>query len=130
VLITKKNNILYIQIWYALENDLYLEASRLFLLAKMVYKNLQIEEDVPFVVIVSKIGNGYRWELLRSNVCSRKNTFPVVQKQWDAISQFRLHIIQKAENHLKNTSCSAQVVISPSPLDSRVCDTNVHSIRL
>ncbi|KAI8578447.1 hypothetical protein K450DRAFT_246858 [Umbelopsis ramanniana AG] len=77
------------QIWHALENDLYLEASRLFLLAKMVYKNLQIEEDVPFVVI---------------------NTFPVVQKQWDAISQFKLHIIQRAENHLKNTSCGAQVV--------------------
>ncbi|KAG2175193.1 hypothetical protein INT44_007681 [Umbelopsis vinacea] len=104
------------QIWHALENDLYLEASRLFLLAKMVYKNLQTEEDVPFVVIVSTI-----WKrcclgelLLRSNlVFAPKNTFPVVQKQWDAISQFRLHIIQRAENHLKSTSCSAQVKIPP-----------------
>jgi len=54
--ITKSNTICsHRQIWHALENDLYLEASRLFLLAKMVYKNLQMEEDVPFVVIVSLI---------------------------------------------------------------------------
>jgi hypothetical protein len=47
--------LLYPQIWHALENDLYLEASRLYLLAKMVYKNLQVEEGVPFVVIVSSV---------------------------------------------------------------------------
>ncbi|CAM0143125.1 unnamed protein product [Umbelopsis sp. WA50703] len=74
------------QIWHALESDQYLEASRLYLLAKMVYKNLLIEEGVPFVVIV------------------------IVQKQWDAISQFKNHILQRAESYLRNTICSAQLV--------------------
>ncbi|KAJ2964423.1 hypothetical protein NQZ79_g646 [Umbelopsis isabellina] len=77
------------QIWHALESDQYLEASRLYLLAKMVYKNLLVEEGVPFVVV---------------------DTFPVVQKQWDAISQFKNHILQRAESYLKNTTCSAQLV--------------------
>jgi hypothetical protein len=79
----------------------------------MVYKNLQIEEDVPFVVIVSMILKMVFVEgaFVVPNALSLKNTFPVVQKQWDAISQFKLHIIQRAENHLKNTNCGAQVKI-------------------
>lgn len=43
------------QIWHALEHDHYLTAARLYLIAKVVYKNLQAEqEDMTFTVEVGE----------------------------------------------------------------------------
>ncbi|CAJ0867774.1 8044_t:CDS:10 [Entrophospora sp. SA101] len=69
------------QIWRSLENHKYLNASRLYLIARLVYKNLQVQnDDVPFNISV---------------------TFPVVQRQWDAVSHFKSQILQKATQYLK-----------------------------
>ncbi|KAG9298438.1 hypothetical protein G9A89_008702 [Geosiphon pyriformis] len=76
------------QIWRSLENHKYLNASRLYLIAKLVYKNLQAHnEDAPFSV---------------------STTFPVVQRQWDAVSHFKTQILQKATNFLKVLNQSEQ----------------------
>ncbi|CAG8458901.1 849_t:CDS:10 [Diversispora eburnea] len=70
------------QIWRSLESHKYLNASRLYLIAKLVYKNLQAyNEESPFDVSV---------------------TFPVVQRQWDAVSHFKTQILQKATQYLKS----------------------------
>ncbi|CAI2165489.1 7688_t:CDS:10 [Funneliformis geosporum] len=76
------------QIWRSLESHKYLNASRLYLIAKLVYKNLQAHNDnSPFNVSV---------------------TFPVVQRQWDAVSHFKSQILQKAIQYLKITDQSEQ----------------------
>ncbi|CAG8557294.1 7524_t:CDS:10, partial [Funneliformis caledonium] len=76
------------QIWRSLESHKYLNASRLYLIAKLVYKNLQAHnDDSPFNVSV---------------------TFPVVQRQWDAVSHFKSQILQKARQYLKITDQSEQ----------------------
>ncbi|GES99501.1 conserved oligomeric Golgi complex subunit 1-like [Rhizophagus clarus] len=75
------------QIWRSLESHKYLNASRLYLIAKLVYKNLQAHDDTPFNVSV---------------------TFPVVQRQWDAVSHFKSQILQKARYYLKITEQSEQ----------------------
>ncbi|KAF0488714.1 Conserved oligomeric golgi complex subunit 1 [Gigaspora margarita] len=76
------------QIWRSLESHKYLNASRLYLIAKLVYKNLQAHnEDAPFNVSV---------------------TFPVVQRQWDAVSHFKAQILQKATLYLKVIEQSEQ----------------------
>ncbi|CAG8760201.1 9406_t:CDS:2, partial [Racocetra persica] len=76
------------QIWRSLESHKYLNASRLYLIAKLVYKNLQAHnEDSPFNVSV---------------------TFPVVQRQWDAVSHFKAQILQKATLYLKVIEQSEQ----------------------
>ena len=36
-------------------------------------------------------------------------TFPVVQRQWDAVSHFKSQILQKARQYLKVTDQSEQV---------------------
>ncbi|RUP52153.1 hypothetical protein BC936DRAFT_139479 [Jimgerdemannia flammicorona] len=78
------------QVWHALEQDHYLTAARLYLIAKVVYKNLQAEqEDVPFTV---------------------GTTFPVVQRQWDAVSHFKTQIVQKGVQYLKVVDQSEQNV--------------------
>ncbi|CAG8749565.1 27626_t:CDS:10, partial [Dentiscutata erythropus] len=70
------------------ESHKYLNASRLYLIAKLVYKNLQAHnEDSPFNVSV---------------------TFPVVQRQWDAVSHFKAQILQKATLYLKVIEQSEQ----------------------
>ncbi|CAG8494239.1 12761_t:CDS:10, partial [Dentiscutata heterogama] len=79
---------LLVDIWRSLESHKYLNASRLYLIAKLVYKNLQAHnEDSPFNVSV---------------------TFPVVQRQWDAVSHFKAQILQKATLYLKVIEQSEQ----------------------
>ncbi|CAG8557339.1 8682_t:CDS:10 [Paraglomus brasilianum] len=76
------------QIWRSLESHKYLNASRLYLIAKRVYKNLQVHnESMPFSIPTS---------------------FPVVQRQWDAVSHFKTQILQKATLFLKTIDQSEQ----------------------
>ncbi|KAL1918755.1 uncharacterized protein VTP21DRAFT_2777 [Calcarisporiella thermophila] len=78
------------QIWRALEDQKYLLASRLYLLAKAVYKNLQSEKDDMPISIA--------------------NTFPVVQRQWDVVSHFKGHILQRSIAFLKLFNTTAKSV--------------------
>ncbi|CAO3614628.1 unnamed protein product [Cunninghamella echinulata] len=68
------------QIWHALEGHQYLQAGSLYILAQQVHEYLETEE---------------------SFMIDTDLAFPVVQRQWDAISFFRPQIIQKSINHLR-----------------------------
>ncbi|KAJ3417294.1 Golgi transport complex subunit 1 [Chytridiales sp. JEL 0842] len=81
------------QIWHALESNLYLRASRLWLVASTVIKNLEQKKDMSTLDL--------------------KTSFPVVQRQWDSISHLRSKILQKALDHLR----------SPNPSDQNVTET-------
>ncbi|ORX84964.1 hypothetical protein BCR32DRAFT_291026 [Anaeromyces robustus] len=69
------------QIWNALENHKYLKAACLYMIAKLVYKHLQSSEEAKHLQIM--------------------NTFPIIQKQWIAVSQFRSNILEKSISYLK-----------------------------
>ncbi|KAJ3044596.1 Golgi transport complex subunit 1 [Rhizophlyctis rosea] len=69
------------QIWHALENHQYLRASRLYLLAKKVFGNLQVSPEAASLKLMT--------------------SFPVVKRQWDAVGHFRSQIVQKAMRHLR-----------------------------
>ncbi|KAI8333819.1 hypothetical protein BC941DRAFT_433067 [Chlamydoabsidia padenii] len=68
------------QIWHALEGHHYLQAGCLYTLAQKVHDYL--ETDDSFMVDIDV-------------------AFPVIQRQWDAISFFRPQIIQKSIQHLR-----------------------------
>ncbi|KAF9432191.1 Golgi transport complex subunit 1 [Entomortierella beljakovae] len=82
------------QIWKNMEHSSYLTASRLFLISKAIYKSLNAdidEEDARSVVVTE--------------------TFPVVGRQWDAVSHFKTQILQKSHHHLKSAKESDLDVI-------------------
>ncbi|KAJ3330642.1 Golgi transport complex subunit 1 [Blyttiomyces sp. JEL0837] len=78
------------QIWHAIESHAYLRAARVFQVAHAVYRNLQNTHDPAMLKVYS--------------------FFPVVQRQWDAISHFRPKIKEKALAHLQDTSASDQSI--------------------
>ncbi|KAG0201690.1 Golgi transport complex subunit 1 [Mortierella sp. GBA30] len=82
------------QIWRNIESNNYLTASRLFLISKAIYKNLNtgMEDEEQQSVRVME-------------------TFPVVGRQWDAVSHFRAQILQKSQHHLKSAKEKDLVVI-------------------
>ncbi|KAI8925555.1 hypothetical protein BC831DRAFT_512430 [Entophlyctis helioformis] len=69
------------QIWSALERHQHLAASRLYLIARLVFRELQTGKQAVLI----------------------KTSFPVVQRQWDAISSFRVQIVEKATASLRAT---------------------------
>ncbi|KAG0315070.1 Golgi transport complex subunit 1 [Dissophora globulifera] len=78
------------QIWRNMENSSYLTASRLYLISKAIYKNLNASaanDDSQSVRVME--------------------TFPVVGRQWDAVSHFKAQILQKSHQHLKSAKESA-----------------------
>ncbi|KAF9913049.1 Golgi transport complex subunit 1 [Linnemannia zychae] len=82
------------QIWRNMENHSYLTASRLYLISKAIYKNLNadaVEASSQSVKVME--------------------TFPVVGRQWDAVSHFKTQILQKSHAHLKNADKSDLDVI-------------------
>ncbi|KAJ3088095.1 Golgi transport complex subunit 1 [Quaeritorhiza haematococci] len=70
------------QIWHAMENHHYLRASRLYLIAKLVHKNLQSTKEAASLKL---------------------------SRQWDAVSHFRGQILQKSTAHLKVVGRSDQL---------------------
>lgn len=82
------------QIWRNMENHSYLTASRLYLISKAIYKNLNADAEE------------------RANQSVKvKEMFPVVGRQWDAVSHFKAQILQKSHQHLKNADLSDLDVI-------------------
>ncbi|KAF9928415.1 Golgi transport complex subunit 1 [Linnemannia zychae] len=82
------------QIWRNMENHGYLTASRLYLISKAIYKSLNTdasEDDRQSVKVME--------------------TFPVVSRQWDAVSHFKAQILQKSHQRLKNADLSDLEVI-------------------
>ncbi|KAK3814360.1 MAG: hypothetical protein J3Q66DRAFT_346318 [Benniella sp.] len=76
------------QIWRNIENNNYLNASRLYLISKAIYDNLN----------AGMSGN----DDIESQSVKVMETFPVVGRQWDAVSHFRTQILQKSKHHLKS----------------------------
>ncbi|KAG0055101.1 Golgi transport complex subunit 1 [Gryganskiella cystojenkinii] len=72
------------QIWRNMESNNFLTASRLYLLSKAIYRNLEAEVD-------------------DEDKLSVKEIFPVVGRQWDAVSHFKAQILQKSTRHLRST---------------------------
>lgn len=77
------------QIWHALENHRYLHASRLYTLAKQVHDYLEQEKERSTIDI--------------------EVAFPVIQRQWDAVSAFGPQIIQRATHYLRVSEQSTEV---------------------
>ncbi|KAJ3156265.1 Golgi transport complex subunit 1 [Geranomyces michiganensis] len=77
------------QIWHAMEDDAYLKACRLYLVARQVYENLSTAEDTASLRPL--------------------HSFPVVKRQWNAVSHFRAQIADRSTSHLANIGQTPQV---------------------
>ncbi|KAL7329075.1 hypothetical protein PS15p_207240 [Mucor circinelloides] len=91
------------QIWHALENHRYLHASRLYVLAKQVHEYLDQEKEKSTIDI--------------------EVAFPVIQRQWDAVSAFGPQIIQRSTHYLRvseqTTEHMAEVIVALMLLDDQ-----------
>ena len=77
------------QIWSSLDCEDFLSASRLFLLSQHINTSLQLDsQHAP---------NFLYW-------------FPVLNRQWAAISHFKISILQGCRRLLKEPSASDQVL--------------------
>jgi hypothetical protein len=80
------------QIWHALENHRYLHASRLYILAKKVHEYLDQEKERSTIDI--------------------EVAFPVIQRQWDAVSAFEPQIIQRSTHYLRVSEQTTEVFLN------------------
>ncbi|KAJ3555319.1 hypothetical protein NM688_g2642 [Phlebia brevispora] len=95
-------------LWRLLERKLYLYAAWLFLLSRVVHHSLlrdHDEDDAPWV----------------ANGINIDEQFPLVQRQWDAVSQFRSQITQKATSSLRE-SASTPVEVCATLLTLHLLD--------
>lgn len=77
------------KIWHALENHRYLHASRLYTLAKRVHEYLEEEKEKSTIDL--------------------EVAFPVIQRQWDAVSAFGPQIVQRSIYYLRVSEQSSEV---------------------
>nr|KAJ3420376.1 Golgi transport complex subunit 1 [Polyrhizophydium stewartii] len=78
-------------IWSALESQQFLSASRLYLISRLVFRGLQTPRPGSAINVLA--------------------SFPVVQRQWDAISPFRTQIVEKATENLRNVELSDRTIL-------------------
>lgn len=79
------------QIWHALENHRYLHASRLYVLARKVHTYLEEEKEKSTIDL--------------------EVAFPVIQRQWDAVSAFGPQIVQRSVHYLRVSEQSSEVLL-------------------
>ncbi|KIP05345.1 hypothetical protein PHLGIDRAFT_128964 [Phlebiopsis gigantea 11061_1 CR5-6] len=83
-------------LWRLMEKKLYLHAAWLFLLSRVVHRSLLrhgADED-----------EDSGWQDLEIDIHEQ---FPLVQRQWEAISQFRSQIVHKATLSLRESALSS-----------------------
>lgn len=96
-----------------MEQRLYLKAAWLFLTARVVHRTLlQEDEDAgqswhEYVIDVSVRHEDYR--MSRRSHMTPQEQIPLVQRQWDLVSQFRSQITHKATLSLRESSASSGV---------------------
>jgi hypothetical protein len=102
-------------IWRLLEKKKYLYAGWLFLLARIIYQALMRtdtddEEDDWRAqgIDVSVCGAVYS-SSVQVLTCVSQEQFPLVQRQWDTVSQFRAQITYKATLSLRDSGASLEV---------------------
>ncbi|KAL5533894.1 hypothetical protein ACEPAG_354 [Sanghuangporus baumii] len=86
-------------LWRLLERKQCLHAAWLFLLSRVVYRSLMDQDS----------DEGQGWVQQGINV---KEQFPLVQKQWDSISQFRAQISHRATLSLRDHDLKPQDLCS------------------
>ncbi|KZP01211.1 hypothetical protein CALVIDRAFT_559844 [Calocera viscosa TUFC12733] len=77
-------------LWRLLERKKHLQAAWLYLLSRVVYRAL-VQND-------EEEADQTRWERLGIDVLGQ---FPIMQRQWDTVSQFRSQISQRATQSLR-----------------------------
>ena len=97
-------------LWRLLEKKEHLQAAWLFLLARVVHRALITDDpeggwenegiSVLVKVIESKIG---------CVLTTLQTQFPLVQRQWDTVAQFRPQIAHRATQYLREASTSSEV---------------------
>ncbi|TFY70549.1 hypothetical protein EVG20_g2465 [Dentipellis fragilis] len=86
-------------LWRLIEKKKYLHAGWLFLLARVIHRAL-VREDLE---------DDENWKVHGIDVLEQ---FPLVQRQWDIVSQFRAQITYKATLYLREFSASVEDVCS------------------
>ncbi|KAA1467989.1 hypothetical protein DENSPDRAFT_927011 [Dentipellis sp. KUC8613] len=86
-------------LWRLIEKKKYLHAGWLFLLARVIHRAL-VREDAE---------DEENWKVHGIDVLKQ---FPLVQRQWDTVSQFRAQITYKATLYLREFSASVEDVCS------------------
>ncbi|TDL28012.1 hypothetical protein BD410DRAFT_781955 [Rickenella mellea] len=84
-------------LWRLLERKLFLQAAWLFLLSRVVFRSLLRESS----------DDEKSWEGYGINVPEQ---FPLVQRQWETVSQFRAQIVQKATLSFREQNLTAEEV--------------------
>ena len=112
-------------LWRLIERKKYLPATWLFLLARVVYQALVRSDDSDEQSWISEgidVSVRVTFELKHKLVRKFQAEFPLVQRQWEVVSQFRSQIIHKSTLSLREGSMSTEVcftVFRPSPFADR-----------
>jgi hypothetical protein len=102
-------------IWRLLEKKKYLHAGWLFLLARIIYQALvrtdteDEEDDWRAQGIDVSVCSDRLWLIGASAHGVSQEQFPLVQRQWDTVSQFRAQITYKATLSLRDSGASLEV---------------------
>jgi len=109
-------------LWRLIERKKYLPAAWLFLLARVVYQALVRNNDADEQSWISEgtdVSVRFTFELKHKLVrVFFQAEFPLVQRQWEVVSQFRSQIIHKSTLSLREASISTEVRLTlflPSP---------------
>ena len=105
-------------LWRLIERKKFFQAAWLFLLARVVHRAL-VREDEQDEGSWSHQGVNVLVRMLnplRAHLTSYlQSQFPLIQRQWDVISQFRFQIVHKATLALREDSSSVEVRPQYSP---------------
>ena len=100
-------------LWRLLEKQQYLEATWLFLIARVVHRAMVTEdpeeatwkeEGINVLVNIDELQ--YRLLLILQQA-----QFPLVQRQWDTVAQFRPQIANRATQYLREPQISGKVYL-------------------
>ena len=105
-------------LWRLIERKKFFQAAWLFLLARVVHRAL-VREDEQDEGSWSRQGVDVLVRMLnplRAHLTSYlQSQFPLIQRQWEVISQFRFQIVHKATLSLREDSSSVEVCSKYSP---------------
>ena len=102
-------------LWRLIERKKYLSAAWLFLLARVVYQALMRNDDADEQSWISEgIDVSVRVTFTQTQASKEifQAEFPLVQRQWEVVSQFRPQIIHKSTLFLREASISTEVRIT------------------
>ncbi|KAF9567030.1 hypothetical protein CPC08DRAFT_65181 [Agrocybe pediades] len=108
-------------LWRLIERQKYLQAAWLFLLARVVHRAL----------VQGNESDEHSWF---SEGIDILNEFPLVQRQWEVVSQFRTQIIHKSTLSLREASASYEttcaILVTLHLLDSRPLSETLNTLFL